>query len=243
MTLTVTKDIRAELHGVRNQGRRPTCMSFAASDAHRHARKHPEYLCVEWLYYHVSKRAGTGPQAGTTIPDTRAVLNAIGQPEEPIWPYSSQRPDPTVWRPPSKVGTPLKCGSSLCTGGLQGLRQRVGQGVPVVIGMFVSDTFNAPQTWDHVGGEVILGADIGKPVDHRRSHAVVVVGLGHYGGDPVMLLRNSWGSNWGNKGHAWVRESYLAPRLSGAFVILKGDYDVLQSDGHFADAHAGARLG
>lgn len=243
MTLTVTKDIRAELHDVRDQGRRPTCLSFAASDVHRHARKHPEYLCVEWLVYHVSKAAGSCPQAGTTIPDTRAVLRSLGQPEEPIWPYCSQPPDPADWRPPSNAGTLLKCSSSDCNGGLQDLRQHVDQGLPVTIGMFVSDTFNLPQTWDYVRGEVILGADIGKPVDHRRSHAVVVVGLGHYGGDPVMLLRNSWGSNWGNYGHAWVRESYLAPRLSGAFVITKGDCDVLQSDGHFGDAHAGAGLG
>ena len=243
MTLTVTKDFRAELHDVRDQGRRPTCLSFAASDVHRHARKHPECLCIEWLFFHVCKQAGTDPQAGTTIPDTRAVLKAIGQPEEPIWPYCSKPPNPAAWNPPSKVGTLFRCGSSDCAGGLQGLRQRVDQGVPVVIGMFVSDAFICPQTWERVGSEVILGADIGRPVDGHGVHAVVVVGHGEYGGDPVMLIRNSWGSDWGNDGHAWVRESHLAPRLAGAFFISKGDGDVLQSDGHFADPHRSARLG
>ncbi len=243
MTLTVAKDIRMELQDVRHQGRRPTCLSFAAPDVHRHARNHPEYLCVEWLSHHANRRAGTGPQAGTTVPDTRAVLKAPGQPEESIWPYESQPPDPAVWSPPSNVGTLVKCGSSDCTGGLQGVRQRVDQGVPVVIGMFVSDTFNFPKTWKHVGEEVILGADIGKPIDTQRGHAVVVVGHGEYGGDRVMLLRNSWGSKWGKNGHAWVRESYLEPRRAGAFVISKGDGDVLQPDGHVTDTHPGTHLG
>lgn len=115
--------------------------------------------------------------------------------------------------------------------------------MPVAIGMFVSDTFKFPDTWAYADNEVILGADIGQPVDQRRGHAVIVVGRGDYGGEPVMLLRNSWGPNWGYDGHAWVRESYLGPRLAGAFVISKGDGDVLQSDGRYADAHTCARLG
>lgn len=110
------------------------------------------------------------------------------------------------------------------------MRHHVNKGVPVVIGIFISDTFNNPQTWDRVGDDVVLGPDIGRAIDKQRTHAVVVVGGGDHGGDPVMLLRNSWGSNWGNNGHAWARESYLEPRLAGAFVITRGDCDALQSD-------------
>ncbi|MCY3985410.1 MAG: hypothetical protein OXE85_16005 [Roseovarius sp.] len=99
--------------------------------------------------------------------------------------------------------------------------QNIDQDVPVVIAMFISDTFIIPQTWECIGSEVILGPDMGRPVDNRRAHAMVVVGRGTFNGDPIMLLRNSWGANWGNNGHAWVRESYLEPRLASAFVIQK----------------------
>ena len=243
MTLTITKDFRDELYGVRHQGRRPTCLAFAASDVHRHARKHAEYLCVEWLFYHVSKHAGTGPQVGMTIPDTRAVLQALGQPKEPVWPYNRQPPNPSHWHPPSVMGSLLTSGSSECGSGLDAVRQRLDQDLPVAIGMFVSRTFDFPDTWTHHGSEVILGADNGERVDPSRGHAMVVVGRGDYGGEPVMLLRNSWGPNWGHTGHAWIRESYLSQRLAGAFVISKGEVDVLQSDGRYADGHPSARLG
>ncbi|MCY4315308.1 MAG: C1 family peptidase [Roseovarius sp.] len=221
MKLTITKDVRAELHCVRDQGRRPTCMAFAASDAHGHARCHSEYLCVEWLFYHVCKQAGTGPHVGITISDTLAALKSPGQPEESIWPYSGQPPDPTTWKPPIFNGTLFTCGSTVCIGGMRTVCQNIDQDVPVVIAMFISDTFIIPQTWECVGSEVILGPDMGRPVDNRRAHAMVVVGRGTFNGDPIMLLRNSWGANWGNNGHAWVRESYLEPRLASAFVIQK----------------------
>ncbi len=218
-------------------------MSFAASDAHRHARQHPEFLCVEWLYYHVSQMAGTGPHDGTTMPDTRTVLKSIGQPEESVWPYSMTPPDPTVWRAPATKEVAMTCGSTGCGPGLQELRQRVDDDLPVVIGMFTSDTFNQPQSWSYDGAEVILGADLGHPIDLTRGHAIMLVGSGDYAGEPVLLLRNSWGDGWGNQGHAWVRESYLVPRLVEAFIISKGEGDVLQSDGCFADADTSPRLG
>lgn len=243
MKLIIRKDIRAELYGVRHQGRRPTCLAFAASDVHRHARQHPEYLCVEWLYYHVSKHARTGPHDGTTIPDTRAVLRDLGQPDEPVWPYSGQPPSTANWQPPSVTGKLMKSDSNESSGSLRAVRQSIEDNVPIVIGMFISDTFNFPHGWERSGDEVILGRDVDQSVDGTRGHAVVVVGHGDYEGEPVILLRNSWGPNWGNHGHAWVRETYLSPRLAGAFFISKGDGNVLQSDGRYADTHAGARLG
>ena len=222
MSLTIAKDIRAEMNGVRHQGRRPTCLAFAASDIHRHARQHPEDLCVEWLFYHVTKQARTGPHAGTTIPDTRTVLKAIGQPVEMIWPYSGIPPNPATWSPPTVSGNLLTCKSADCSCDLQEIQQHIDQGTPVVVGLFTSHTFDSAQTWEHAGNEVILGKDDGEPIDASRGHAVVVVGRGAFNGESVMLLRNSWGHKWGQDGHAWVRESYLGPRLAGAFVVSKG---------------------
>ena len=222
MSLTITKDIRAELNSVRHQGRRPTCLAFAASDVHRHAHQYPDYLCVEWLYYHVTQNAKTGPHSGTTISDTCTVLKAVGQPEEMVWPYSSIPPNPATWTPPVVSSNLLTCSSTGCSGGLQAVRQHIDHGTPVVVGLFTSNTFDSPQTWEHAGNEIILGKDVGQPIDANRGHAVVVVGSGAFKGEPMMLLRNSWGPKWGQDGHAWVRDTYLGPRLAGAFAVSKG---------------------
>lgn len=243
MTLTIMKDIRAELHAANDQGRRPTCLSFAASAAHRHARKHAKALSVEWLFYHTGRHAGTGPETGTTIPDTRTILQTIGQPEETVWPYFSVQPSLSLWKPPSSSSELLTCASAGCGSDMDRLRDLINQNIPVVIGVFISDAFLVPTSWCRSGAEVILGTDPHEEVDPTRGHAVVLVGHGALDGEAFFLLRNSWGTQWGYEGHAWISETYLAPRLIGAFTISKGDGDVLQSDGRFADAHPGARMG
>lgn len=240
MMLQILTDMRMVLGTVRDQGRRPTCLSFAASDAHRHARGHPDWLCVEWLYFHAVRRAGTGPRCGTTMADTQAVLRGTGQPVEAAWPYSTAWPDPAAWQPPSRISPLFTCESSKCAPDLHGIRAELATGRPVVVGVFLSRTYRFPADWTRVGAEVLLGPDRHEPIDRNDGHAMVIVGHGLHEGTPVMLLRNSWGSRWGHDGHAWVREDCLAPRLVGALVIAKGDDDVLQSDGSSADA--GTRL-
>jgi C1A family cysteine protease len=227
MTLNIAVDIRTDLGPVRDQGRRPTCLAFAASDAHRHSRQHKALLCVEWLYYHAIKLAGAGPHDGTTILNTRTVLRSIGQPEETDWPYSSAWPDEARWVVPKPRTSLMTCGSNQCTNGVDVVRNHLDTGTPVIVGVYLSSTFRLPIDWTHIGGEVLLAPNLGEPIDFSDGHAMVVVGHGTYNGNQLVLLRNSWGPRWGSNGHAWVREDYLAPRLAGAFVISKGKDDVL----------------
>jgi hypothetical protein len=100
---------------------------------------------------------------------------------------------------------------------------------PVVLALFVSSAFFGTANWLRAEEEIILPAD-NEPIDHGRGHAVVAVGHGRIGSERIILLRNSWGTSWGKKGHAWVREAYLTRRLFGGFSISEGVGDVLQSD-------------
>lgn len=240
MTLSIMQDLRPVLGPVRDQGRRPTCLSFAASAAHEQARADLEPLCVEWLYYHAAKRAGTGPREGTTLPDTRHVLHEIGQPLEPVWPYNGRPVQDRDWSPPTNVSSLFRCGSDDCESHAAQIRELLDRGRPVIIALFVSSAFTAATTWIRMGNEIILPED-SEPIDRQRGHAVVAVGHGRIGQDELILIRNSWGMAWGRGGHAWVRESYLSRRIFGGFSISEGDGDVLQSDA--GGIHAHTRVG
>lgn len=236
MTLHIMQDLRPLLGPVRDQGRRPTCLSFAASAVHEQARGDLDPLCVEWLFYHAAQRAGTGPGEGTTLPDTRQVLHDVGQPLEPIWPYNGQ-PIRGTWGPPSDVSSLFRCGSDGCGTNVTGVRELLDRGRPVVLALFVSTAFTAATTWLRTGNEIVLPED-SEPIDRQRGHAVVAVGHGRLGKEDLLLVRNSWGLAWGAHGHAWVRETYLIRRLFGGFSISDGDGDVLQSDAAGIDARA-----
>lgn len=237
MTLDILQDLRPLLGPVRDQGRRPTCLSFAASAAHERARGDFDPLCVEWLFYHAVQRAGTGPGQGTTMPDTRRVLQDLGQPLESSWPYNGQPPSAAAWRPPAAVTPLFRCGSDGCGTDLLQVRQLLDRRKPVVLGIFVSSAFTAAATWLRTATEIILPDD-GEAIDHQRGHAVVAAGYGRFGSEDLILVRNSWGASWGANGHAWIREPYLNRRLFGSFSISQGDGDVLQSDASGIDTRA-----
>ncbi|KAF4714486.1 hypothetical protein FOZ63_007109 [Perkinsus olseni] len=40
---------------------------------------------------------------------------------------------------------------------------------------------------------------------HQMNHAAVVVGYGSQGGDDYYIIRNSWGTDWGQKGYMYLK--------------------------------------
>lgn len=236
--MMIAADLRDRMESVRDQGRRPTCLAFAASAAHRAAHDHPRELCPEWLYYHATRRDGLWPNQGSTIEATCAVIPAEGQPDEAFWPYQGQDPNPRPYQPPRGTPTVLRCDTGLRDGRVECWRGELDAGRPVTIALFISPTFYAPVGF--AGSEAVMGDDA-EPIDPALVHAVVLAGHGDHRGTPHFLIRNSWGLGWGWAGHAWFPETYLARRFAGAFVIQHGASDDVQSDD--TRAHTRLRVG
>lgn len=70
---------------------------------------------------------------------------------------------------------------------------------PILVGLSVDDT------WDNATATHGL-LDTFQPGTVRGGHAVAVVG---YTKDQRFILRNSWGTAWGDKGYAYASEAYL----------------------------------
>lgn len=227
MSLVIDSDLRATLGPVRDQGRRATCLAFAASAVHGHLHRYNGQFCVEWLFYHAVTRAGDDPADGSTIEDTQAVLSELGQPDEAFWPYKAAQPDSAAWQPPSDTTVLFRCGSNYCDGTAGAIRQTLKDRQPVVLGLLVTDAFHGP--WRIVNDEAVLEDD-GLPGERRFGHAVVAVGHGTLDGAPHLLIRNSWGQCWGRNGHAWMAEEDVGRRFIGAFTVREGVKNGLQSE-------------
>src|SRR5689334_8919277 len=103
--VVVFLDLRPSFGPVRNQGQRPTCMAFAASDAHAGLRPGWTPLSCEFAFYHAQRRAGRPPSKGALLSAMLEALREDGQPEESGWPYLPATPtDPASWAPPATVG-------------------------------------------------------------------------------------------------------------------------------------------
>ena len=208
----VIVDLRSKFGPARDQNPRPTCLAFAASDAHAALRPGWTPLSAEWAYYHAVKRDGGGPEDGSTLESMLAVIKSDGQPVESDWPYiGSNSIDAATWRPPTRPSALFFRDHEACQIGLQQLIDQLDVGAPVLITMTLSDAFYLPD----VDGVV----DRNEAVDPTRRHAVVAVGYGERAGTRLVLIRNSWGEGWALSGYAWLAEHYLVPRLIGLSIL------------------------
>jgi C1A family cysteine protease len=212
MTVVVECDLRHLFGPARDQGQRPTCMAFAASDTHAAVRPNWEPLSCEYAYYHALRYDGGTPNDGATLPGMMMAIAQDGQPYEAAWPYLSVLPsDLTQWKPPTTVGQLFRRVSEMRRRATE-LYALLDGGSPVIVAMTFSKAFYKPGP-----DGIVTGSE---PIIPALRHAVIAVGHGRQGNARLVLVRNSWGDLWGINGYAWLTESYLAPRIF-ALAIMK----------------------
>jgi hypothetical protein len=206
MVVETIVDLREQLGEARDQKQRPTCMAFAASDGHAAARDSHEALSTEFAYFHaVRRRSPFNPHAGVSFALVAESIRIDGQPREAVWPYLPALPTRVAdWKPPEKCSPIFRRRYQIETPSIERLYECLDESRPVVIAMSISAAFYSPSS----NGVVSASAD--PPLN---SHAVLAVGYGKTSASRVILIRNSWGVEWGLKGHVWLAEGYLKPRM------------------------------
>ena len=76
--IVVSVDLRSKFGQARNQGLRPTCLAFAASDAHAGMRVGWTPLSCEYAFYQAQRRAGRPPSKGALLSSMLDALREDG---------------------------------------------------------------------------------------------------------------------------------------------------------------------
>jgi len=196
----------------RDQGPRGTCLAFAATGAHGVARSIRDSLSVEWLFWGAKRRDGTS-QDGTTTQALRESLAVDGQPEEQVWPYDPRRSvSATSYRPPPLNGSSCyKRSSSLQTGKVAEVIAALDADVPVVLVVSLTRGFI------QATNKTVTVVDAQGPT--LGLHGVLAVGHGTHASDGSahLVIRNSWGVNWGAAGYCVAALPYFELHLREAF--------------------------
>lgn len=214
--IVILVDLRASFGVARDQGARPTCLAFAASDAHAGLRQPWTPLSCEYAFFRAQQRAGRAANTGALLSSMLQALRKDGQPEEKGWPYLPAAPaDAASWTPPRNVGTLYGRNGATTIHSIDRIIQELERARPMIVLTMLSRAFyqrNPQGVVDPAPGE--------QPEPGRR-HAVVALGHGTVDGQRAILVRNSWGPSWGDAGYGWLTEKFLGPRIYAAATLLE----------------------
>lgn len=225
-TLPPTCDLRYWCSPIENQGNLGSCTANAGVGLMEYyeRRKFGHHLNASRLFIYKTTRRllGWKGDTGAYLRITMQAMALFGAPSENRWPYNIKRFDeePSAfhyamaqnyqslryYRLDSKNLTKDEL--------LLRLRCFLNVGLPFMFGFSVYNRGNSD-------GEIPYP----EPGDRRLGgHAVVAVGYddnrainGHKG---ALMIRNSWGTRWGDKGYGWLPYSYVLNGLSVDFWSL-----------------------
>jgi C1A family cysteine protease len=212
-------DLRSGFQAVRDQGRRGTCVAFAVTAGHEHARFNTtaltKDLSEEALYYQCKQIDGD-TTSGTSFDSAVEALDMVGQPLAAKWPYNKRLDDTAAdYLPPLEAIDPQFCyKADLITipSDINEIVNCLGLGHSVVIGIPLYSSFQRA-----TGGRIPLPSLADTLVGH---HALLLVG---YETDPSntkwLIFRNSWGAGWGDMGYGYLLFDYIGTYGCQAFIV------------------------
>ena len=195
-------DLEEDQSAVADQGDRETCAGFAIASGHDWMGDEAELRSAEDVIW-AARQMRPGHGDAVSVQAALDGLEANEHASEPAWPYgiphwSSGRPAAALESANRRAFPRWR---RLATAGFELIRDELVEGNAVVLTAGV--VLNA---WQEPG--VLIDAPPGEKVP--GNHAVLVVGASEKGERVEALkVKNSWGSNWGNRGYALLSRGYV----------------------------------
>lgn len=205
-------DLRGWTSPVEDQGALGSCTANALAGAVEYLvrRARGDAADVSRLFVYFQQRLWDGSvreDVGASIADGIRVLRHLGAAPERAWPYQREL---FAVQPPESVYALAEQHQIADWWSLDvdadALRSCLARGFPVTFGTRVTESFMRP------GRDGVIPMPGARDRDDARHgrHALLLVGYDD--ARRSFLVRNSWGEDWGDRGHCWMPYAYVANR-------------------------------
>ncbi len=230
-------DLRKWDAPIEDQGSLNSCSAHAVMGIIEYFEKraHGKYVPGSRLFVYKATRnlMGVTGDTGAWLRCAMGALAVCGVPEEKYWPYVPADVDKEPWSYVYAVATQYEALNYFCYDPfgkhippatvLASIKKYLAAGVPSMFGFYgfpsggqsnVKGGIPYPvhgehSTWAHA--VVAVGYDDTKKIKNLKSKKETVGAL---------LIRNSWGTTWGDHGYGWLPFDYVHHRLASDFWSL-----------------------
>lgn len=214
-------DLRRKMPPVYDQGQLGSCTAnaIAAHLDYNRGLQGKKFITPSRLYIYYNERVAEGTimsDSGATIRGSVKAVVSFGAPHEKLWPYQISK---FMDRPSKAAYTEGVTNEAVAyqriARVLTSMQACLAEGYPFVIGISVYDSFEAIKSDGMMPmpatSESLLG-----------GHALCVAGYKMIQGKLHFIVRNSWGTSWGDRGYLYMPVEYLLDKkLSSDFWTLR----------------------
>jgi len=212
-------DLRNYCSPIENQGSLGSCTGQSIAGAiellNKRGGKHNDVSRL-FIYYYERLILGTvNYDSGAYIRDGIKATNKYGASLESLWPHDIRkfRQEPITEAKNDALNRKVTRYERV--NDFNGCIDALTNGYPIIMGFYVYDSFmskNVARTgimpYPNTKREKLLG-----------GHAVLLVGYDKR--KKVFIARNSWGTNWGDKGYFYMPFDIVKPNMSSDYWIIK----------------------
>jgi C1A family cysteine protease len=212
-------DLRIYCSPIENQGNLGSCTGQSIAGAIELLNKRngkPTDVSRLFIYYYERLLLGTvNYDSGAYIRDGIKATNKYGASLESYWPYDITKYKKEPITEAKTDALKRKVTRYERVADFNGCIDALSNGYPVVIGFYVYNSFMSM----NVAKTGIMPYPNTKREKRLGGHAVLLVGYDKT--KKVFIVRNSWGTSWGDKGYFYMPFDIIKPGMSEDYWVIK----------------------